>query len=212
MNHAEDFDCIAENIFFPIYEVIAKDILAYSKITSGRILDLGCGGGHLGLSVLKQEKGLSAVLLDRNPDAAAIAEHRAAQWGLRQRATPIVADVSRIPLPDGSVDLAVSRGSFGFWPDEGLAFSEILRVLSPGGKAYIGGGFGNLDLKRKIVKKMKTVSPDWPECVHRKTNGFTAEDYGKILSGLGAEFEFIDNEEKGFWILLQKPRRMEAVS
>lgn len=212
MNHAEDFDWIAENIFFPIYEVIAKDILAYSPIASGRILDLGCGGGHLGLSVLKQEEGLSAVLLDRNPDAATIAERRAAQWGLRQRATPVVADVSRIPLPDGCIDLAVSRGSFGFWPDEALAFSEIFRVLVPGGKAYIGGGFGNRRLKAEIVEKMKTFNPDWPACVHRKTNGFTAEDYGKILSRLGAEFKFVDEEEKGFWILLQKPCRMEAAS
>ena len=43
-----EFDDIAENIFLPIYEVIATDLLEETGVVSGQMLDIGCGGGHLG--------------------------------------------------------------------------------------------------------------------------------------------------------------------
>lgn len=205
MTRAEEYDRIARTAFLPIYRVIAKDILACTGIREGRVLDLGSGGGHLGLSVLKEEEGLLGILLDKNPDAAAIAEKRAEEWGLRRRAIPLVADVLDIPLPDESIDLAVSRGSFLFWPDAARAFSEILRVLAPGGKTYIGGGFGNGELKAEIVEKMKRINPGWPENVHRKSNRLTTEDYRRILEGLPVRFQIVSSEEKGFWIIMEKP-------
>ena len=96
----------------------------------------------MGLSVLKAAPGLRGVLLDKNPEAVSIAERRAAEWGLRDRTVAVVGDVQQIPLADGSIDLAVSRGSLPFWENLEQAFSEILRVLAPGGMAYLGGGMG----------------------------------------------------------------------
>jgi 2-polyprenyl-3-methyl-5-hydroxy-6-metoxy-1,4-benzoquinol methylase len=51
--NAMEFDKIAQEIFFPIYPVIADDILKLTGIRSGRLLDVGSGGGHLGLWVFK---------------------------------------------------------------------------------------------------------------------------------------------------------------
>ncbi|NTV91652.1 MAG: class I SAM-dependent methyltransferase, partial [Clostridiales bacterium] len=152
MNSAEEFDQIAQNIFFPIYDVIAKDILAHTGKTGGRVLDLGCGGGHLGLSVLKNAVGMTAILMDSNPDAALIADRRSVEWGLCDRAVAIVGDAHEIPLPDESVELVVSRGSMFFWQDPEKAFREIDRVLAPGGMSYIGGGMGNRELAEGIEK------------------------------------------------------------
>ncbi len=209
--NAFEFDDIAQNIFFPIYSAIARDIAKTTGKKYGRVLDLGCGGGHLGLSVLK-ETGMTAVLLDKNPDAVGIAHRRAADWSLSDRATAVVGDAMAIPLPDGSVDLAVSRGSVGFWEDEELAFSEILRVLAPGGMTWIGGGLGNGDLKKEITAKMKMRNPAWPECLKEITNGWGASEYGKLLDGLcdraddrnAFAYEIIDEEDRGMWIVIAK--------
>ena len=205
MGNAYEFDKIAQEIFFPIYAVIAKDIIRVSGVTEGRLLDLGCGGGHLGLSVLKATL-MTATLIDKNPDAVEIAARRAAGWGLTGRARVIPGDVHKLPLPDASVDLAVSRGSVGFWEDETKAFSEIYRVLAPGGMTYIGGGFGNKALKASITRKMKVINPEWPQSLKRITNGFEAQDYDRLLGELHYEHEIIDDDEKGMWIIVKKPR------
>lgn len=168
------------------------------------MLDIGCGGGHMGLSVLRAAPGLRGVLLDKNPEAVAIAERRAAEWGLRNRMVAVVGDVARLPLADGSVDLAVSRGSLPFWEDLDRAFSEVLRVLAPGGMAYLGGGMGNPELARSIEQKMREFNPDWPGCVRRKSSGQGVDDYRAALGRLGAEFEILESEGRGKWTVICK--------
>jgi len=204
MSSAYEFDHVAQEILFPIYSVIADDMLACTNIRNGRMLDIGCGGGHMGLSVLKAAPGLRGVLLDKNPEAVSIAERRAAEWGLRDRTVAVVGDVQQIPLADGSIDLAVSRGSLPFWENLEQAFSEILRVLAPGGMAYLGGGMGNAELARTVEQKMREFNPDWPGCIRRKSNGLGADDYRTVLEKLGAEFEIVESDSKGKWTILCK--------
>jgi ubiquinone/menaquinone biosynthesis C-methylase UbiE len=204
MGSAAEFDRVAQEIMFPIYSVIAEDMLNRTGIREGRLLDIGCGGGHMGLSVLKAAPKLRGILLDKNPEAAAIADRRSAEWGLRDRTAVVIGDVQQLPLPDGSIDLAISRGSMPFWQDLEKAFSEILRVLAPGGMAYLGGGMGNKELAESIEKKMRAFNPDWPACVRRKSNGLGAEDYRAILRRLGAPFEVLESESKGKWTILCK--------
>ncbi|BAK99058.1 putative methyltransferase [Oscillibacter valericigenes Sjm18-20] len=204
MSKALEFDYVAQTILFPIYPVIAEDMLSYTGIRNGRMLDIGCGGGHMGLSVLKAAPELRGILLDKNPEAACIADRRAAEWGLRDRTVVVVGDVQQLPLPDGSIDLAVSRGSLPFWENLEKAFSEILRVLAPGGMAYLGGGMGNKELAESVEKKMREFNPDWPCCVRRKSNGLGADDYRIALQKLGAEFEILEGERQGKWTVIFK--------
>ena len=204
MSSAYEFDYVAQEILFPIYSVIADDMLSYTGVREGRMLDVGCGGGHMGLSVLKAAPGLRGILLDKNPEAVSIAERRAAEWGLRDRTVAVVGAVQQIPLADASIDLAVSRGSLPFWTNLEKAFSEILRVLAPGGMAYLGGGMGNEELARTVERKMREFNPDWPGCIHRKSNGLTADDYRLILEKLGAKFEILESDSKGKWTIICK--------
>lgn len=205
MSHnAMEFDKIAQEIFFPIYPVIADDILKVTGIRSGRLLDIGSGGGHLGLSVLKAAPGLTGVLLDCDREAVGIADRRACEWGLRHRAIVVRGRAEDIPLADASVDLIVSRGSIHFWDDVEKAFSEIFRVLAPGGMTYIGSGMGGRDLSREITEKMKKVNPDWPGCVRRNSKGHTVDDYRAILEKRGVCFDMIRGEDEGKWTIVCK--------
>jgi ubiquinone/menaquinone biosynthesis C-methylase UbiE len=207
--HAYEFDEIAQNVFFPIYEAIARDALASTGKKGGLALDIGCGGGHLGLSLAKLAP-FTVILLDKDADAVGIAHRRAVEWGLSERAIAIEGDAMDLPLPDASVDFAVSRGSVGFWEDGEKAFSEILRVLAPGGKTWIGGGLGGPELKPRVTAKMKERDPDWPECLKKITNGYGAAEYRGLLEGLSAKggggftFSVIDDADRGMWIAIEK--------
>jgi ubiquinone/menaquinone biosynthesis C-methylase UbiE len=48
-----------------------------------------------------------------------------------------VADVGRLPFPDGSFDLVVSTISQHHWTDPAGGLQEVNRVLRPGAQAWI---------------------------------------------------------------------------
>jgi ubiquinone/menaquinone biosynthesis C-methylase UbiE len=48
-----------------------------------------------------------------------------------------VGDVAALPFADNSVDLVVSTLSLHHWDDPAAGFNEIVRVLGPGGQAWI---------------------------------------------------------------------------
>lgn len=209
MHDAYEFDWVAENIFAPIYPVIAREALKCTQISAGRLLDMGCGGGHLGLAVLEAAPGLTGVLVDKSSDAVEIAERRIAARGLRKRAVAVTGDVQCLPLASASVDLVVSRGSMPFWEDVSAAFSEILRVLSPEGKAYIGGGMGNSQLAEQIEEKMRTFDPGWPGNLRFKSRGRSDVDYTAALTQLGADFELLQDTGGGKWTILCRGKKMD---
>ena len=92
------------------------------------VVDLGTGSG-LVLERMREEV----------PDARLIGfDIRRAPMQLGSRGLTFVqADAARLPLVGESVDVVTSRSSFGYWSDHEAALTEILRVLKPGGVAYV---------------------------------------------------------------------------
>ncbi len=206
-NNREEYDKIANEIFFPIYEVLAKDALKISGHTMGECLDVGSGGGHFGLSVAQQSE-MNITLMDLNENALDIAAQRIKDWSLTGRAGTLASDVRKIDCGDNRFNLIVSRGSIGFWgnrEDMKRAFAEIYRVLAPGGATYIGKGFGNAELAAEIKVKMKLRNPDWPDCVRRATNEFGSKDYAQFCAELGIKADIID-DECGIWVIMKKQK------
>lgn len=112
------------------------------------LIDLGCSTGHL-LRDLRAAR----------PDARLIGVDLV-EGGLRKaheqvpQARLLQADVCALPLSDGSVDCAVSANLLEHVPDDGLALSEIRRVLRPGGRAVIvvPVGPGNYDYYDRFLQ------------------------------------------------------------
>lgn len=95
-----------------------------------RVLDLGCGAGHVTFHVAPEVA--QVVAYDLSADMLAVVKAAAAERGLAnvvlQRGV-----AERLPFADASFDFVMSRYSAHHWSDLGLALREARRVLKPGG-------------------------------------------------------------------------------
>ena len=200
MTKAEEYDEIANGVFIELFPIVARRILDETRFGGGSCLDLGAGGGHLGIALAKACRDLSVTLADLSPDAVGIAERRVAEQGLEDRVKAVVADVHDLPFADGAFDLVASRGSVWFWKDQAKALAEIARVLKPRGVAFIGGGFGNAATKARIASAMLAREPDWPERVRGFRGGTTGASLKEHFESCGAHARVID-DECGLWVV-----------
>lgn len=201
------FDTMARTIFKPAYPLIADQILAHTGVTAGTCLDIGCGGGYLGIE-LARKSDLTIRFLDQSSQMLEIVKRNLAESGLTRRGETILANVEEIPLPDQSVDLAVSRGSIFFWEDLVAAFREIYRVLSPGGATYIGGGFGSASIREEIGRQMRARDngdDKWRNMAKRNLGPETRQRIAQALQDAAiANHHVVHNEEQGLWVVMRK--------
>jgi len=204
--NAYEFDEIARTVFAPAYPLLASQILDRTAVSSGACLDLGSGGGYLGLA-LAAMSNLHVCLLDASPDMQRIAEANITGRGLTSRVRALTGDVHGIPLGDDTFDLVASRSSLFFWDEPGRAFREIWRVLTPGGYAYIGGGFGSKALRDEIAGAMRRRDPAWKPKFDRNRDEAVYVEH--LLAAGIAVFE-VRSDESGFWIVFRKPPAFSA--
>ena len=201
---AEHMNQIAKTVFAPVYPVIAKQIIERCRISRGRCLDVGSGPGSLGIA-LAQASDLTVTLLDSSVEMLALARENIREAGLSDRLSLLSGDVHNIPLPARSVDVAVSRGSIFFWEDLPRAFSEIHRVLAPGGKTYVGGGFGTAELRDAVLVAMTKENPDLKNFRDRNLGPENRERVAGVLADLGLPHRLV-SDDSGFWVVMEKER------
>lgn len=97
-----------------------------------RVLDLGCGGGHVTLNAAPL--AAEVVAYDLSPEMLAVTAAAARERGLANVRTE-QGVVEALPFADASFDIVLSRFSAHHWRDLGAALAEARRVLRPGGVA-----------------------------------------------------------------------------
>jgi len=135
----------AAGLLAPVYAPLAEQLVAdynLDDIESGIGIDLGSGPGTL-IFELCARTNLHWINADINPHFFPIFFAEAEKKGFGHRVSAIFADAQALPFRDDYADIIVSRGSYHFWDDKALGFSEIMRVLKPGGVAYIGRGMAH---------------------------------------------------------------------
>lgn len=153
-NNPCQMDTLSKGAFKPIYPLIASQITRKLKIKEGLCVDVGAGPASLSIALAKITD-LKIYAMDIKEEMLEIAAKNIAEEGLNDKIIPIMGDVHQMPFDGQFANLIVSRGSLPFWKDLPAAFSEIYRVLKPGGAAYIGGGFGSRRLKETIRKELE---------------------------------------------------------
>lgn len=168
-----------------------------TQIFDGDCLDAGCGTGALGRAVA-QISGVHVMFFDQSPHMLQLAQSYVYEERIAQRSRFLQGDIHHIPLASCSMDLVISRGSSPFWENQKQAYSEIVRVLRKGGRAFVGGGFGNAELRERIVNTMLERNPDWNKSFKERSVRMR-EALPDILKQTNPSWFEIINDESGFW-------------
>jgi SAM-dependent methyltransferase len=134
---ADVYDALSRLLLGQLHRRIAADVAAVAP-DGARVLEVGCGPGHLSVQLAGQHR-LKVTGLDLDPAMIARAQantDRAANRGGR-RPSFLVGDVAALAFPDRSFDLVVSTLSMHHWADPAAGLAEIGRVLRPGARALI---------------------------------------------------------------------------
>ena len=100
----------------------------------GRVLDAGCGGGGMPLSLAEEAAFVCGIdPADRFQDAGV---RLARERGVQHLAFAL-ADGMALPFPDASFDLVLSHAVIEHVADAPLYLRECARVLAPGGHVYL---------------------------------------------------------------------------
>jgi SAM-dependent methyltransferase len=115
--------------------------LIADRAAGGRILDIGCGNGHLAISLAKQAGERHVTGLDFWGSAweysKETCERNAAIEGVGERTTFVRGSASALPFENGDFEGVVSCLTFHEvrdLEDKTAALAEALRVLRPGGR------------------------------------------------------------------------------
>lgn len=124
-----------------------------------RVLDLGCGAGHVSFHVAPLVG--EVVAYDLSEQMLAVVAQAASERGLVNVRTECGA-AEHLPFADETFDFVFSRYSAHHWSDVGQALREVRRVLKPGGVAafidVIAPGTPLLDTHLQAVELLRDTS------------------------------------------------------
>jgi SAM-dependent methyltransferase len=150
------------------------------------VLDIGSGSGTDAL--------IAATLTGENGVVYGLDMTRA----MREKLLRIVAatkighvrviegNAEHLPLPDASIDVVTSNGVLNLVPDKPAAFSEIARVLKPGGRLQLA----DIALRVPVSDQSRADPRLWAECV---VGAISENDYVALLRGAGLSVEVLSD-------------------
>lgn len=151
------------------------------------VLDLGCGSGRdvYLLSRLVGESG-RVIGVDMTPEQLQVAQRHQAwhaqRYGYAQSnvtfAEGYIEHLDACGIADASVDVVVSNCVLNLSPEKEKVFTEIFRVLKPGGELYFSDVFAD----RRIPIGLRTDPVLLGECL---SGALYVEDFRRMLARLG---------------------------
>ena len=151
------------------------------------LLDLGCGTGRdvYVASRLVGPDGLAigVDMLDGQLDVALkYREYHMEAFGFEKPNVDFrkgyIEDLKELGIEDGSVDVVISNCVINLSPDKRRVFSEIFRVLKPGGELY----FSDIFAGSRVPEELATDPVLVGECLG---GALYIEDFRRLLAELG---------------------------
>jgi arsenite methyltransferase len=121
------------------------------------VVDIGCGAG-MDLLLAAQAVGSTgrAIGVDMTEAMADRSRTCASDLGLTQVEVRL-GDALNLPIDSSSVDVAISNGVLNLTPDKQQAFSEVWRVLKPGGEFL----YGDIIVAHELSEKVRSNIDLW---------------------------------------------------
>ncbi len=161
----------------------------FAKIQAGdTVLDLGSGAGN-DCFVARAEAGETGKVIgvDFTPKMIQLARQNAEKRGynnveFRQ------GDIEELPISDQSVDVVVSNCVLNLVPDKAKVFSEIMRVLRPGGHFSIS----DVVLRGDLPKKLQDAAEMYAGCV---SGAMQMDEYLALIEQAGFENSTVQKQK-----------------
>ncbi|MCD9141228.1 class I SAM-dependent methyltransferase [Streptomyces albireticuli] len=115
------------------------------------VLDAGCGTGRA-LPALRGAVGPRGVVLGADLTPAML--RAAVRAGRDSDGKLLLADVTRLPLRDGSVDAVFAAGLVSHLADAEAGFRELARIVRPGGRLALFHPVGRAALAARHGRRM----------------------------------------------------------
>lgn len=142
------------------------------------VVDLGSGGG-LDVFIAAKQVGPTgrAIGIDMTPAMIDLARRNAASGGYVNVAFHL-AEIEETPLDAASIDCVISNCVVNLAPDKEKVFSEIFRILKPGGRAAIS----DIVLKKPLPDDLAQSLDAYVGCF---AGAISIEDYKSGLEAAG---------------------------
>ena len=152
--------------------------LSFAGVRSGdAVLDIGSGAG---IDVLLASRVVGpagkVIGLDFTPEMIARAADNAARAGA-ENVEFRLGDAEHMPLDDASVDWVISNCVINLAPDKRKVFSEVFRVLKPGGRVSISD-----IVTGELPAALRNDLGLWARCV---AGAVEEEEYLKLMHDAG---------------------------
>ncbi|NLM17160.1 MAG: class I SAM-dependent methyltransferase [Candidatus Riflebacteria bacterium] len=197
-NLKDHYEKFAEEVLKPIFPWLVRDLMNRGgfSIKGKRVLDLGCGPGHISEALLRHDPEL-VVGLDISEDMLQRAAKRA------KGAIMIEGDACSLPFIAETFDAVISRGSLFFWADLEAALKGVFKALKPGGIAFMGGGYG-LSTPDSVIQEIErrfglNQKKDIP-----KVSPEELKKLAQKISGTNGEADIASAKGRGFWLVWKK--------
>ncbi len=140
---------------------LARHILHAAGVNGGLVVHIGCGDGKL-TAALRASNRYLVQGLDPDPANVPSARDHIQSLGIYGPVSIKVLRGSRLPYAENLVNLVVAE-SLGAIPK-----AEVMRVLAPGGVAWIAG--------KKMVKPRPADIDEWTHFLHDPSNNAVSSD------------------------------------
>jgi len=131
-------------------------------IAPAEITDLGCGGGRNAGELLKIYSRAHITAVDYSELSVEKAKEYNREMIASGRCTVRQGDVSALDLPSEQYELATAFETIYFWPGLEKCFTQVCRILKPGGMFLICNESDGTDAAsqkyEKIIDGMKTYT------------------------------------------------------
>jgi phosphoethanolamine N-methyltransferase len=110
-----------------------RRVIADVDFSDKMVLDIGCGSGGITLFLARETPLKHITGFDIEEPVIAAARNRSAREGAQERVAFVKGQPGPLPFADASFDIVFSKDALIHVADKEALFSEISRVLTPGG-------------------------------------------------------------------------------
>lgn len=136
ISNAGLYDLVGRLVLRSLFTGIADDVALIAP-DRARVLEVGCGPGHLAIRLAQRGFDVTGIDLDPAMIRRALINANRIDRSNSTRPEFQVGDVADLPFPDASFDIVVSTLSMHHWADPTRGLAEIGRILRPDGRALI---------------------------------------------------------------------------